>query len=141
MKISLVVRQRCKELAKTIKESVCGFAMKRYTSLNPCTKIEYDEAINLCSTAVDVVGHIPLSNPECTVSKGVIFIDFFNTSKKFLGLEYSSALWRFLFSENWSNDKEQSIKRLLYVADRGEIHPDFAGGTGEDGYNWKLVLE
>ena len=144
MEISQLVRQRCRELAEAIKESGCKLDMIWYISSTQCTKTEYDEAINICNTAACVAGHIPVSHPECIVypyNKKGRLIDFGKTSLKFLDGEYSSDLWQFLFAEYWSNDKEQAIKRLLHVADRGEVHPDFSGGAGEDGYNWELVLE
>ena len=85
-------------------------------------------------------GHIPLSHPECIVLSDHESIDFYETSLNFLQTESDdNDLWNFLFSSWWSNDKEQAIKRLLYVADNREVHPDFI--VGEYEYNWELVLE
>ena len=143
-KVSEEVANRCRELAKVLEKSRCKFHMGIYIdgiSTYPA-KAVYDKAINKCDTSASVVGHIPSSHPECIVymyyRKGKV-ITLRETSLKFLDLKYAHTLWCFLFAGSWYNNKEQAIKRLLYVADNREVHPDFI--VGEDEYNWELVLE
>ena len=102
MEISQLVRQRSRELAEAIKESGCKLDMIWYISSTQCTKTEYDEAINICNTGVGMVGHIPLSHPECIVYKKGRLINFRETSLKFLDLKHSRTLWCFLFAEDLS---------------------------------------
>ena len=143
-KVSKEVAQRCRELANVIKDSVCKFHMGMYMHIDGIStypdKEVYDKIINECNTSACVAGHIPSSHPELVVLSDDGRIDFGKTSLNFLQNKGSDGLWEFLFLKWWTNDKEQAIKRLLYVADNRNVHPDF---IVEDKctYNFTSVLE
>ena len=141
------VAQRCIELAEVIKDSVCKFHMGMYMHIDGIStrppKAVYDKTINECETGACVAGHIPLSHLELVVLSYDGSIDSGKTSFNFLQTESSDSLWKFLFSQVWSDDKEQAIKRLLYVAENRTIHPDFFVYDVANGCysKYKLVLE
>lgn len=88
-----------------------------------------------CGTCCCLLGHGPLAGIKysgtnwCRYSREKFGVD----------IDDQEELWGYLFSEKWSNNIQQAIKRLNYVIENGDVPEEFTNGN-DDSYEWDYTL-
>jgi hypothetical protein len=96
-----------------------------------------DNLNHKCGSTGCVIGHCSVldTEPLPKFDEGGN-INFAQWSEDWFGLNLygSDLIWDFMFSSNWSNYKEQIIKRMEYVLNNGAIPEEWCMG------NWEYKL-
>ena len=98
----------------------------------------YEDSKNDCNTTMCIAGRIPLVDKQYASQFTNFPLSFSPTTQRvfqFASMAHGLLIktksvnavqeFRFLFDSDWTNNREQAIKRIEYYIEHEEIHPDF----------------